>query len=435
MISTTINRIIAFIRSLESRIAFYPVTFGLASFIISVTILAYEDNGLTSWIEDAVPQLIIRQEDTARSVLNSLLGAMISMLVFTFSMVMLLLSQAANNYSPRVLPGLISNKRHQVVLGIFVASIVYCLLTIISIDSNKEGKYLLPSFSILLAIVITIIALGAFVYFIHSISQEIQITNMLAGIYNKTKIRLEYLIDEEQQSKEVELTSTYLSHNQHAKSTGYIQSFTEGRLTDYLKEHKLVVSMCVYKGEYVHRDSLLFRSSRVLTEDEEKYIHSCINYGREELVHRNYVLGFKEITEVGVRAMSPGVNDPGTAINTINLISNLFAIRLRKSDNSILPDDAGNALLILQTINFDDLLYYVVACYRQYSKQDIVVMHKLTMMLNYLHTEARNTEHQKSITKNLDLVMDDARRSIQNEYDLKRLEQAAAFTLTSSLHS
>ncbi|MEN8817497.1 MAG: DUF2254 family protein [Nonlabens sp.] len=73
----------------------------------------------------------------------------ISMLVFSFSMVMLLLSQAAANYSPRVLPNLISNRKHQYILGAFLATILYNIITVIGLEPKGDG-YLLPGFSVLL---------------------------------------------------------------------------------------------------------------------------------------------------------------------------------------------------------------------------------------------------------------------------------------------
>ena len=79
-----------------------------------------EQNQLTGWMEERMPSfLLIKSWDVAQAILTTLIGALISLMVFSFSMVMVLLNNAASNYSPRILPSLIANKFHQIVLGTY----------------------------------------------------------------------------------------------------------------------------------------------------------------------------------------------------------------------------------------------------------------------------------------------------------------------------
>ena len=134
-----------------------------------------EHSGLTSWMEDRIPSfLLIKSWDVASSILTTMIGALISLMVFSFSMVMVLLNNAASNYSPRILPGLIADRFHQFVLGIYLGTIIYCIILVINMTPSRPDIPL-PGFSVLFGIAMGISCLLLFVLFIHSISESVQV--------------------------------------------------------------------------------------------------------------------------------------------------------------------------------------------------------------------------------------------------------------------
>ena len=136
-------RIFDFFNTVESKIAFYPTLFAISGFFVALLMIFLEQHGISRKIMDEFPILMVEDGDTALTVLSACLGGLISLMVFSFSMVMLLLSQASNNYSPRLLPGLISDRRHQVILGIYLSTILYNIFILFSIEPS-EDKYTLP---------------------------------------------------------------------------------------------------------------------------------------------------------------------------------------------------------------------------------------------------------------------------------------------------
>ena len=215
-------RIFDFFNTIESKIAFYPTLLAISGFCVAVLMIFLEKHGISREIMNVLPLLMVDNGDTALTVLSACLGVLISLMVFSFSMVMLLLSQASNNYSPRLLPGLISDKRHQLILGVYLATILYNIFTLFSIEPS-EKKYTLPGFSVLLGIVFTIFCLIAFIYFIHNISQSIQINNILDNIFNDAQKRLQKLIKSEEGSN-LNFPNTENWHEYKAGRSGYFQS-------------------------------------------------------------------------------------------------------------------------------------------------------------------------------------------------------------------
>jgi uncharacterized membrane protein len=380
-----------------------------------------EEKGITDFFEEHASILIISDVETARSLLSTLVAGGISMLVFSFSMVMLLLSQAAANYSPRVLPNLISERKHQVILGSFLATILFNIITIVGID--PQGKdYQLPGFSVLIGILSAIVALIAFIYFIHTISTSIQINNILKNIYTLSRKRLENLISKQTEHSSFPDTSEWsLIRTQRS---GAIQNISNSYLREISLQENCKLEVIALKGDYLLTDTPAIKTEKKLSEELQLELLKSFNYQEQELVSDNYILGFKQITEIGIKAMSPGINDPGTAINSIDYLADLFALRMQKNDETYILNDDDEALIKLKTVDFDQLIYTVLAPFRQYCKHDYIVMYKLFAMLSALHSKsAHHDSFKDDIKDQAKLLLHDAKEGISNPNDLEMLQK------------
>ncbi|MCM8568151.1 DUF2254 domain-containing protein [Gramella jeungdoensis] len=418
------NRTISFFNVLESRIAFYPTLLAFLGFLFAVFMLFLENKGISRYLVEHAPILVVNNGDTAMTILSALISGLISVVVFSFSMVMLLLSQASNNYSPRLLPGLISDRRHQIVLGTYLFTILYCIFILFSIQPTGD-KYQIPGFSVLLGIIETVICIYAFIYFIHNISQNIQISNILQRIFNTAKSRLQELIDQEEDDLE-DFGDTSSWYEYHSEKSGYLQNMSFKNLIDICEKEETQLHIIPVKGIFVLHGIPLFRSKKELDEDTVQTILSNFNFAREELVSDNYTLAFKQITEIIVKAMSPGINDPGTAINGIDYLTELLALRMRKKDTSKIARDE-KVYIKINTIDFDELLYYVMASIRSYCKHDIILIQKLLLMFHYLKKqEPDDSNYIASLEREANNLLKDAELAIDNKKDLQRAQDYAA---------
>ncbi len=365
----SVHKVFNYIDKLESKIAFYPTIISLGGFLFAFFMYYIENLHVSKYLVKHVPWLVINNVDTARIILATFIGGLISIMVFSFSMVMILLSQASSNFSPRVLPGLISNKRHQIILGIYCSSLLYCIFTLIAIEPTGN-KYQLPGFSVLLAIIFMTFCLIAFIYFIHSISQEIQINNIMSAICNKAKDRLNDLIDSENdQNCNFPDTSNWQIIT--SNTSGYIEDISLKTILDETNEHEIKVDIIAYKGQYIFKESPLFKIENKLNKQAVDNMLSAFTFSKSEFIENNYILGFKQLTEIAVKAMSPGINDPGTAINAIDYITELFLLRMQKGDGNYCCNDSEEAVIKLKNINFETLLYQVMASLRTYCSSKI----------------------------------------------------------------
>lgn len=407
-----------YLKKLESKIAFYPTLYSLTGLVFAFFMYYAENKGISSYLIDNIPLLVINNTQTAFNILTTFIAGLISIMVFSFSMVMVLLNQASSNFSPRVLPGLISNKRHQKILGIYNATLLFCIFTMVGIEPDG-GENQLPGFSVLLAIVFMVICLGAFIYFIHSISQEIQVHNIMQRLFDEAKNRLDQLINSEKNSNQ-KFPDTDNWTIYKSPETGFLQDIVLDPIIKFAKENNNQFEIITIKGQYVYKDKPLFKSKTKLNDESLEELFKYFHFSRDEIIEDNYVLGFKQITEIAVKAMSPGINDPGTTIIAIDYLAELFQIRMCKNDISILFDDS-QPLVKINSVTFKELLYFVLAPIRTYAKHDVIIVNKLINMFQHLafNIDCDNKGYLSDINKEVKLLSIDANSAINNQEDLK----------------
>lgn len=414
-----ISAFISEIYNLKNKIAFFPSIIALAGVIFAYIMMALENYGISKYFQDFLPGLVINDEETARTILSTFIAGLTSIMVFSFSMVMILLNQASSNFSPRLLPGLISNRRHQIVLGIYLFTIIYCTLILVFIEpSGKE--YQLPGFSVLLSIIFMINSLAAFIYFIHSISQEIQINNILLKIYQSSEKKLQSLISIEEKVTDKNVnTENWITYK--TKCTGYFKTLSTDILVDLACKNNFQLEILANKGSYCNEDDILFKTNIEIDGEVSEKIYNNFSFSKGELIDNNYLLAFKQITEVAIKSMSPGINDPGTAINAIDYLSELLLLRVQKKNIDYkIKDD--KVYVLINSIKFENLLYNIMAPLRTYCSHDIVIVTKLYKVLNRLKKKSTSKKYNTIIDTEINYLLTDAKTNICNKEDIKRLE-------------
>ncbi|MFI2742259.1 DUF2254 domain-containing protein [Zhouia sp. PK063] len=414
-----INKIYKLYYYLESKIAFYPTIITLGGILFTFFMFYLESLNVSKWVIETIPQLEIKDPDTAKTLLSTIIGGLISLMVFSFSMVMVVLNQASSNFSPRLLPGLISNKNHQYVLGIYLSTIVYGILIFLSVESGDD-KNQLPILSVLFAILFTVCCLALFIYFIHSISQAIQVNNIVKNIYVESSEKLKILLQNEKPSLptlDFNKWQTYTS-----KSVGYFGGINERSLKKIIKEYKdLHLHITVYKGKFIQYNDEIFKANQALSQEQVKNIISCFKFSDGEFVTENYVLAYKQLTEIAVKAMSPGINDPGTAILCLDYLTVLLKLRMEWNDKADV-ENLNNHYLIKNIIPFKDILSIILIELRKYCAADLIIVLKLLQMLHYLNQQkAAEFSFKNTIKEEFSILKNEALNKVDNDADKQKI--------------
>ncbi|MBO6881857.1 DUF2254 family protein, partial [Winogradskyella sp.] len=263
----------------------------------------------------------------------------------------------------------------------------------------------------------------AFIYFIHSISQEIQINNIMSRIFSVAKKRLKELVNNQTDEKN-KFPSTDNWTTLNSKKSGYFQDISLSAMANLADEVEMQLEVVPVKGTYVFKNTPVLKMSKEVDEDTIEKVFSSFHYSKSERIEDNYLLAFKQLTEIAVKAMSPGINDPGTAINAIDYLTELFLLRLQKQDQSIYRDKKNNPVILINTVSFKQLLFNVMTALRTYCKHDIIIVQKLMQMLASMldNNEKASEDYVKTIRQEIENLYEDAKNSIQNTADLKLLK-------------
>ncbi|GHA59196.1 DUF2254 domain-containing protein [Pontibacter akesuensis] len=403
-----------------NSIGFYPSIISLFFFGLSLFMLYMEANGLSKSFKDKLPFMIITDEATARLILSSITTGIISLTVFSFTMVMLVLNQASANFTPRVIPGLISYKSNQRVLGLYLGTLIYTLVIMVNIHADYYSIPL-PGFSIFLAMCFTILCLSFFVYFIHSISQSIQIESILESIYHVTSDRLN---DEIAKDKGTGIPGVFDTdktwHPLKSPQTGYIQNMDRGAVLEICSEYNVALYFEQPLGAFLVEGVPFARTDKPIDDmdgfTDKLFAH--VDFFREERPSVNYLFGFKHITESAVKALSPGINDPGTAIKAIDYLTALFSLRMRLTDEKVLYDKKGKARIRFEHETFGNLYAMCLGPIRLYGKGSSVIVIRLLYLLHSLLYKVQSRPHLKPILyREALMLLHDADKEISNPGD------------------
>lgn len=364
------------------------------------------------------PMLVNGLED-ARLILGTIVGSIFSLMVFSFSMVMLVLNRASSTLSPRVIPGLITQKSHQVVLGVYMGTIIYSLILIINIQS-KTAEYQIPTLGILLSMAFSILCLGMFIYFIDSISKSIQVDNILQRIFRKTKYQIKKAGIAE---KPFEMPNTDGWNSVPASLTGYLKQVEYGKLRKVCEANDITIEITENPGFFFVSGFPIAKVSKPVDEEIEKDIRSCFIFYIEEHVSDHYLFGFKQISEIAVKALSPGINDPATAIKAIDMLSILFIDKMCLNEKNYFLNADEKLLVFFRTPTLEELLFINLTPIRAYGKQDATIMLKILESLkNLAYADRIKQQYQMLLTKYMQSMIFSAVSNIKNDLDIEQID-------------
>jgi uncharacterized membrane protein len=343
--------------------------------------------------------LTLKDATTARSVISVIAGGVISLTVFSFSMVMILLNQAASQMSNRILDKLIGNRFQQTVLGFYIGTIVYALFLLSSIRDINSGIYV-PAISTYLLITLTIVDIFFFIYFLHYVTQSVKYETIIHKIYDTTRKSLE---------KGCTLKSDKVLQANFAESTqikayksGIYQGFAREGLLAFCEKEEIVLSILFPPGTFVLENTPLIEINTNKTPDAsfEKELSTLINIHRGQDIGTNGYFGCRQLMEVAVKALSPGINDPGTAVLSLQALGDLLVFRLCNHPVTGIKGNDEVLRIIYKEKTFDEIFTDCIFPIWDYGKEDRLVLKELVYVLTQLHIQSPQT----SVKSLLELV-------------------------------
>jgi uncharacterized membrane protein len=372
-------------RTVES-IAFLPAVMVLVFLAMSYLMINFDYSETGKQIKSDMDWLSLKDASTARTIISTIAGGIISLTVFSFSMVMIVLNQAASHLSNRILDKLIGNRFQQLVLGFYIGTIVYALFLLSTIREIDSGIYV-PALSTYLLIVFTVFDINLFIYFLHYITQSVKYETIIFRIYHQTKESLE----ETCCLKELPQPNPAVppGYQMLAPASGIFQGFDKNSLLRLCQDEDSVIYFLHPTETYVLKGTpvAMVAQEKQVPQDWEKQVLNTINIHRGENIDNNYFYGMRQLMEVAVKALSPGINDPGTAVLSLHALADLLAFRSQNFPEQALKDNEGRIRIFRAEKSFAEIFAVCILPIWDYGKNDRLVQQALLQILQQLHAQ------------------------------------------------
>jgi len=374
--------------------------------------------------------------DSSRQVLATIAGGMITIAGVSFSIVVVALVLASNQFSPRVLRNFTSDRVVQSVIGVFIATFLYAVLVMRGLRSATGDGHppYVPAISVFLAIAFAVVSLGVFVYFIHHISQSIQVSRIVSNVSERTVAAIDALFEHDRApTGPARARSAVLAPPApclvRAKNEGYVTRVDEGGLVRAAIELDTVIESIVGPGDFVALGAPLAIARR-RPEDPESFgdrIRGAFVLGGRRTIASDPSLGFRELVDIAVKALSPGINDPHTACHCIDYLGS-FLRRMADRDwpEPEYVDEEGTVRLRVPAADFEDYLDLAFAEIRRYGASDLAVSLRLIESLGGIASATRRTDRREAIWRQVRAVIEGADRGFDHPADRRRIDAEIA---------
>ncbi|WP_417329338.1 DUF2254 domain-containing protein [Halomonas cupida] len=408
-----------------SSIAYLPTLAAL--FYGTLGLLALVPPISSDFLPEAIKELSLDDPGSAQSLLAALLGGMISLMVFSFSMVMSVLSQAGANFSHKLVFGLISERRHQLVLGHYLGTILFILMLLI-VPYSTDGAPIWRSVAVYTACIMVLHCLALFVYFIHNVSQSIQVDAVISGLHTNTLSSMKRRQDNEKgdewqyQSSEQILRAP--CHELLAREAGYVQNADLPAMAKLAERIDGIIHLDFHFGDYVLKGQPIARLECDDTPNDEwrESVLDTLTQLDGESVEEHFAHGMTQLMEVAIKALSPGINDPGTARLCLHRITDLLSHYLNSLPANRLLDSDGEVRVCWEIEPFDSLLHRLLTPILHYGAEDQSILLGLLKAMKSLSITA-DSQHLTTIQQFADRVVESLDRHSEHKLDRAFVDQ------------
>lgn len=360
--------------------------------------------------------------DGAREVLAVVAASMITVAGVVFSITMVALTLASSQFGPRVLRNFMQDRGSQFVLGTFIATFVYSLTILRSIRGGDDG--FVPQLSVTVSFVLALVSLGVLIYFIHHVALSIQGTQIVKTIGEELLhsvdrtfpessedagdgggMRAEALHEEERPEEDAVVLA--------AKHIGYIQEIDHDALVSAAAEVDVVLQLLAGPGSFVspYKPVMLCRPASSFGEELEEALQQALTTGSERSHTQDVLFAVDQLVEVAIRALSPGINDPFTAIRCLDWLGAALARCLLRPPAPFYRLDAeGELRLIWNPLTFDDMIDSALLQIQEYGRRSTAVTAYILDVLTDLARHATTERQQDAVRRHADQVLEVSRK-------------------------
>lgn len=377
----------------------------------------------------------------SRAILSAIAGSMVSVATTAFSITIVALQLASSQFGPRLLRNFMRDTGNQIVLGTFISTFVYSLMVLRTINGVEENEFV-PHIAVTCGIGLAISSIGVLIYFIHHSAASIQVDHVVSKVGHELDEVINRLFPkqigrgaskhrQELSASDIPVTFDCDTCLIPAASSSYVQAVDTDQLMQIATESNILLQLQRRPGDFVIKGSplaLVYFTAAVRKKLVEQ-INDAFVLGSQRTEQQDIEFSFSinQLVEIAARALSPGINDPFTAVRCIDQLSAALCHLVQKEIPSAYRyDDQEKLRVIAEPVTFVGVTDAAFNQIRQYGQTSVAVTMRLleaiAVIASFTHTEA----DRAALLRHANMIERGSQEGIVEELDRKDVREISS---------
>lgn len=347
------------------------------------------------WIDHRIPQdahawyLFAGQPASARELLSTIAASLMTFTSIVFSVTILVLQLASQQFSPRVLRTFLEDRFTRAALGVFIASFVYAMVLLPEVRDEMTGHApFVPALAVSTSLGLVLLCSGVFVQYIHHIAHSIRAVHIVQRVADDALRAVDRVCFPAGAGLSAEVVEGREATCAHVISNpgraGVVGSIDEEYLLKVAVDRDLVIQVLLRMGDFVPHGAPLLRVTGGDAAEREGLV-AHVHISAERTLDEDPGFGLRQLVDIATRALSPGVNDPTTAVQALDRIHDVLReMAPRTLRGSQRVDSSGRVRLVIARLDWSGYVQLAFDEIRQYGRESLHVATRLHAILDDL---------------------------------------------------
>jgi uncharacterized membrane protein len=362
--------------------------------------------------------------DGARALLSAVAGSVMTVVSVTFSVMVVALTVSSQHFGPRLLNSFMRDNAAQLVLGTFTGTFAYCLMVLRTVQGEGDGySTFVPHLAVTVALILTLVSVGMLIFYVHHIATSLQVSEITAGVARDLERAVAALYPEPfggsteppvRQPPPVPDRAVAVQ----AGTSGYLREIDSEAVLALARECNTIIWLVTRPGDFIIEDRPV-AAVHPPPHDAGAFARRLLGayvIGSDRTSTQDADFAVQQLVEVALRALSPGVNEPFTAITCIDRLGQgLMKLASRSIPSAIRTDDTGAVRVVSQPRTFVELVEAAFDPIARYAGRNPAIARRLLETLCVLADVAQRGEDRQAIGRLADFVSASAGEEVEGE--------------------
>jgi len=431
------NKLKQILSDLRASLWFVPGVMIIFAIALALILIEVDSHINAEWLAD-YPRLFGLGADGSRGMLTAIASSMLTVAALAFSLTLSAISQASAQFTPRIFRNFMRDRANQFVLGYFVSVFAFCLLVLRTIRGGDEIKFV-PSFAVLTGLALAVGGVLVLIFFIHHIADSLQITTILENIALDTKKSIDKMFpqelgdaaseDEKETAHKIEEVKNW--KNIPVQNAGYVQNVDTDGLLEYAAQNDILIKMRRGIGQFAGSGATIAEiapdaetTERESTVDENtiEEINNFFTLDRHRTIEQDVGFGIRQIVDIALKALSPGINDTTTAVECIDNLSEILGTIARRQFPARIRSKSDVPRVIVAAPDFQEYVETAFDQIRLSGKGNFAIFERLLSAIIFVAQSVNDKTRRRALEKQIELIDEFAAQTLETVYEKEKVK-------------